>query len=114
MHDYMKALYHRFDSPTERIELLEEETDSLNVKKLLAEDGLSCRFVQALGEAKHVFTHRIWNMRLLHYELEALPSETLMKQKNASLLTKEELLQLPVPSAMKAAFEAAIGLLEQR
>lgn len=94
--------------------LLEEETDSLNVKKLLAEDGLSCRFVQALGEAKHVFTHRIWNMRLLHYELEALPSETLMKQKNASLLTKEELLQLPVPSAMKAAFEAAIGLLEQR
>ena len=61
-----------------------------------------------------MFTHRIWNMRLLHYELEALPSETLMKQKNASLLTKEELLQLPVPSAMKAAFEAAIGLLEQR
>ena len=40
--------------------------------------------------------------------------EMLMKEKNAALVTREELLQLPIPSAMKAAFEAAIGLLEQR
>ena len=34
MHDYMKALYHRFDSTTEQIERLEEETDRI-YKKLV-------------------------------------------------------------------------------
>ena len=38
MHDYMKALYHRFDSPTERIEQLEEETDRI-YKKLVKQLG---------------------------------------------------------------------------
>ena len=38
MHDYMKALYHRFDSPTERIELLEEQTDRI-YKKLVKQLG---------------------------------------------------------------------------
>ena len=27
MHDYMKALYRRFENPSERVEALERETD---------------------------------------------------------------------------------------
>ena len=27
MHDYMKALYHRFENPSEKAEALERETD---------------------------------------------------------------------------------------
>ena len=38
MHDYMKALYHRFDSTTEQIERLEEETDRI-YKKLVKQLG---------------------------------------------------------------------------
>ena len=30
MHDYMKALYHRFQAPSERAEELERETDKIH------------------------------------------------------------------------------------
>ena len=38
MHDYMKALYHRFDTPTEGIERLEQQTDRI-YKKLVKRLG---------------------------------------------------------------------------
>ena len=40
MHDYMKALYHRFDTTTEQIERLEEQTDQI-YKKLVKQLGNS-------------------------------------------------------------------------
>ena len=30
MHDYMKALYHRFETPSERVEMLESATDKVH------------------------------------------------------------------------------------
>lgn len=89
--------------------LIEEETDPARISALLSESGLSCRFKGDLGEARHVFTHRIWEMRLLHFELEALPEGGLPGE--ARLVTREEMDALPFPSAMKAAVEAARGLL---
>ena len=38
MHDYMKALYHRFDTTTEQIERLKEQTDRI-YKKLVKQMG---------------------------------------------------------------------------
>ena len=38
MHDYMKALYHRFDTTTEQIERLEEQTGRI-YKKLVKQLG---------------------------------------------------------------------------
>ena len=86
--------------------LIEEETapDRVRVRVLLSEDGFDCRFQAHMGTAKHVFTHRVWNMHILHYELLNAPE-------NAQLVTLEQMEQLPFPTAVKAAVEAARKLL---
>jgi len=84
--------------------LIEEETDPSRVQQLLAEDGFECRFRASLGTAKHVFTHRVWNMHILHYELVSAPE-------NAQLVGLTEFEQLPFPTAVKAAVEEARKLL---
>ncbi len=91
--------------------LLEEETRPKQAETLLAEQGLCASFVQTLGETKHVFTHRVWNMKLLHYELRQRPDARLLEKLDARLLTLEEMASLPFPSAMSAAVKAAEALL---
>ena len=85
-------------------QLIEEETRPDAVKELLEESGFACRFVKELGEAKHVFTHRVWNMRILHYELDSIPAGAQMADLN-------EMNQLPFPTAIKAAVKEARKLL---
>ena len=87
--------------------LIEEETQPARVEQLLKESGMNGRLISDLGEARHVFTHRIWNMRILHFELDAPPSGGQMVD-----LTQFE--ALPFPSAMKAAAEKARVLLAQK
>ena len=87
--------------------LIEEETRPEQVQQLLGENGFACRLVQTLGEAKHVFTHRVWNMSILHFELESLPE-------NGQMVKLEELDQLPFPTALKAAVKEARTLLAHR
>ena len=84
--------------------LVEEENAPGRVEALLREEGFCCRFVADLGEARHVFTHRIWNMRILHFELE----ENAPKGEMADLIRLEK---LPFPTALKAAVAAARKLL---
>ena len=86
--------------------LIEEETQPERVHELLTENGFSCRFVADLGEAKHVFTHRVWNMRILHFELETIPVD-------AQMVDLYELETLPFPTAVKAAVQKARKLLEK-
>lgn len=86
--------------------LIEEETQPERVHELLTENGFSCRFVADLGEAKHVFTHRVWNMRILHFELETIPVD-------AQMVDLNELETLPFPTAVKAAVQKARKLLEK-
>ncbi|MBR4068960.1 MAG: A/G-specific adenine glycosylase [Clostridia bacterium] len=91
--------------------LTEEETAPEKVEQLLREDGLPCAFTAHLGEAKHVFTHRVWNMQLLHYTLETPPDDAWMAKHSAKLVTAPELAALPLPTAVKAARAAAMELL---
>ena len=87
--------------------LLVEETDPEAVRQLLEEEGVKARFVQEMGEARHVFTHRVWNMRLLHYELEEPMEETVLEQKQALMSDRAQLEALPFPTAMSAPAQAA-------
>lgn len=91
--------------------LCEEETDPERVRQLLAENGLSCRFAGSPGQAKHVFTHRVWQMQIFHYTMETPPDEAWLTERKAKLVTAAELAALPMPTAVKAARTAAMGLL---
>ncbi len=91
--------------------LTEEETELSRVQALLEEEGLSCTFAGYLGEAKHVFTHRVWQMQLLHFTLDAAPDASWLRKHQALLVTAEELAQLPLPTAIKAARSKAMELL---
>jgi adenine-specific DNA glycosylase len=91
--------------------LTEEETEPERVKELLREDGLHCTFRIHLGEAKHVFTHRVWHMQLLHYTLDAPPDEAWLTAHGARLVSAEQLEALPLPTAVKAARAKAMQLL---
>lgn len=92
--------------------LTEEETAPDRVGQLLCEDGLGCTFRAHLGEAKHVFTHRVWHMQLLHYALKTPPEAAWLAAHNARLVTAAELAALPLPTALKAARAAAMKLLD--
>ena len=91
--------------------LIEDESSPERAQILLGESGLPCRFVAALGEARHVFTHRVWDMHLLHYKLEIAPSLALLEEAGAFMVTRAQLDALPFPSAMKAALSASHQLL---
>lgn len=87
------------------------EEDAQHVPEALSAQGLSCAFVKPLGTARHVFTHRIWEMTLLHYRLLAKPEDAVLSSLEAKLVTAEALSALPLPTAMKAARKAAIAVL---
>ncbi|MBQ8537740.1 MAG: A/G-specific adenine glycosylase [Clostridia bacterium] len=53
-----------------------------------------------LGQAKHVFTHQIWEMRIHHYTAESMAAVP-----HGQWVNKEELEKLPFPTAMKAALK---------
>ena len=93
--------------------LLEDETRPEICQALLNEMGLRCSFVKKLGEGRHVFTHRVWEMEYLHFELSELPDKTVLSNMNAFLADASRLAALPIPSAMKEACNHAKRLLEQ-
>ena len=68
--------------------------------------GMQAKRVIPLGEARHVFTHRIWNMQLYRVDLPAMPGRTAGQWADAQTLTG-----LPLPTAMKAARRAAMDIL---
>lgn len=92
--------------------LLEEVTDPQTAADLLREDGLSAVFSGSMGEAKHVFTHRIWQMRLYHFRLTESPSAEWLASRGAVFANRATLDALPIPTAMKAAKRAAQNLLQ--
>lgn len=68
--------------------------------------GMQANRIIPLGEARHVFTHRIWNMQLYRVDLPAMPRRTAGQWADAQTLTG-----LPLPTAMKAARRAAMDIL---
>ena len=85
-------------------QLIEDENRPAVVEEILRESGFDCRFAEDLGEAKHVFTHRVWNMRILHFELNEIPAV-------GQMVDQEEMDRLPFPTAIKAAVREAQKLL---
>ena len=76
-------------------------------EKAIRNLGLRASFQMELGKARHVFTHRVWNMTLYHYEAES------MDCKEGRFVTLNEMNALPIPTAMKAAKEQAMRLLAE-
>ena len=68
--------------------------------------GMQANRIIPLGEARHVFTHRIWNMKLYRVDLPAMPGRTAGQWADAQTLTG-----LPLPTAMKAARRAAMDII---
>jgi A/G-specific adenine glycosylase len=92
--------------------LAEGDTDAYGLKGLLQEEGLRATHRAALGEATHVFTHRIWRMTLHHFLLDAPPSAAWLAAHDAVLADARDIRALPLPTAMKAARQEALALLE--
>ncbi len=82
-----------------------DDTPAAMGKKLKAL-GLSARFQGDIAAAKHVFTHQVWNMRLMHFT--APEARELSGYQWASLA---ELDTFPFPTAMKAAKREAEKIL---
>lgn len=85
--------------------LAEEGADRASMEKRLKSLEVNACFSSVLGEARHVFTHRIWNMKIYHY-LAQNPSSR--EGKWASL---QEMNVLPLPTAIRVAKERAFQLL---
>jgi len=87
--------------------LSEGDSSCSALERKLRSLGFSARFAGDLGEAKHVFTHRIWNMRLYHFTVpDAAP------RPGFSWVNARQLAALPLPTAMKKARRAAEALLD--
>lgn len=77
-----------------------------DVKRCLFEDGVEAEYKCRLPGAKHVFTHLEWHMTGFLFTLGHAPQEYM-------LADREELLALPVPSALRVYREEALRILEE-
>lgn len=76
--------------------------------ELGAQLHLAVRNVRPAGEAKHVFTHQIWRMKL--YQMDAPDADA---PKGYRYVTRDEMNALTIPTAMKAAGKVARERLEE-
>ena len=87
--------------------LTETAEKNADIEKALKSAGIRAAFQDTLGTARHVFTHRVWNMTLYHY-LAEIPA-----CREGRFVTLLEMRALPLPTAMRAAKEQAERLLEK-
>ena len=76
------------------------------VRNALRKMGLNPLAVRRLNRARHVFTHRVWQMQLWHAEVETAA------EKAGPWFTFEQMQSLPIPTAVKAARAAAEEILQ--
>ncbi|MBR6187012.1 MAG: A/G-specific adenine glycosylase [Clostridia bacterium] len=86
-------------------QLTERAKDVFDIEKAQKALGIRAHPVKALGPARHVFTHRVWNMTVYHYEAE----DTACRE--GRFFTLREMEKLPIPTAMRAARAFAQELL---
>lgn len=89
--------------------LLEDTDTPQAMEKLIKALGLQAAYADDLGTARHIFTHRIWDMRLMH-----LTAEEVKPVKDHRWATLAELDGLPFPTAMKKALQEAKKLLQAK
>ncbi|MDR0896783.1 MAG: A/G-specific adenine glycosylase [Oscillospiraceae bacterium] len=68
--------------------------------------GINGIYVEGIGDARHVFTHRVWEMTLLRFEAQKDACPEGWRFADAA-----ELNALPLPTAVKVARQAAMALL---
>ena len=73
-----------------------------------AQMHMNLRNVRPAGDAKHVFTHQIWRMKL--YQMDAPDADA---PKGYRYVTRDEMNALTIPTAMKAAGKVARARLEE-
>lgn len=78
------------------------------VERELRKLGIIAKYVERMGEARHVFTHLIWEMTVYRFEAATMDSPEGWLWVDAEGLGK-----LPLPTAMKAARAWALGVLAQ-
>ncbi len=78
-----------------------------DMEKALKSIGVRAAFQSNLGTARHVFTHRVWNMTLYHYAAETSDC------REGRFVTLSEMRALPLPTARRAAKEQAERLLTE-
>lgn len=76
------------------------------IEKSLKSLGVHAHFRAPLGSARHVFTHRVWQMTLYHFEADGAPTD--------AFFSLSAMRALPMPTAMRAAREHAVRLLTPR
>lgn len=85
--------------------LLENAESKTAVRKGLRTLGVVPRILLPLGQARHIFTHRIWNMQLWYCAAQAPVT------RSGVWVTQEEMQALPIPTAVRAARLQAEALL---
>ena len=85
--------------------LTENDENRQDMEKAIKALGIRASYTSGLGSARHIFTHRVWNMTLYHFE--AASAEC----REGRFVTLNEMNALPIPTAMKAAKEQAAKLL---
>lgn len=78
------------------------------MRKKVSSMGMQASDITPLGEARHVFTHRIWNMKLYKIDVLQQPAKNIGQWVDAEALNA-----LPLPTAVRAAREVAFRLLAQ-
>gem|GEM_PF-145682 len=76
------------------------------IEKSLKSLGIQAKYQRTLGAARHVFTHRVWNMTIRHFEASSAEC------RQGRFVTFADMQALPMPTAMRAAKSLA-GLLIQ-
>lgn len=85
--------------------LTENDDNRQDMEKAIKALGILSSYKNELGKARHIFTHRVWNMTLYHYEASSTDC------REGRFVTLNEMSALPIPTAMKAAKEQAVRLL---
>lgn len=91
--------------------LFEEETEPKQITLLYKQDRIHADYKADLGKATHVFTHRIWQMKIFHYTLQTMPDQQWLNERHGMMVTAHMLEGLPIPTAMKAARKEALRLI---
>ena len=90
--------------------LVENELVPENLVHRLRQQGLPITTLHTLSTARHIFTHRVWDMTIFHGLLIEKPSDTFLQACDATLV--HDFHALPFPTAMKAAKEIAEDILQ--
>ncbi len=88
--------------------LVEGEDDAPALEKALKKLGVCVGALDEMGQARHIFTHRVWQMRL--YLGQAKEAVALPEGVWAS---EEDIKALPLPGAMRVAREYALKYMRE-